>query len=71
VSDYAQAKKLWRHIILHLIPPILGNMALPSIVFGALDDFTSFENWFSCMHNARMMQLIMDGNLHAGFETAS
>jgi len=63
VSDCAQAKKLWRHIILHLIHPTLGNTACPSIVFGALDDFTSFENWFRCMHNARMMQLIMDGSL--------
>jgi len=65
VSDCAQAKKLWRHIILHLIHPTLGNTAFPSIVFGALGDFTSFENWFRCMHNARMTQLIMDGSLQA------
>ena len=65
MSDCAQAKKLWRHIILHLIHPNLGNTAIPSIVFGALDDFTSFKNWFRCMHNARMGQLIMVGSLHA------
>jgi len=65
VSDCAQANKLWRHIILHLIHPTLGNTAFPSIVFGALDDFTSFENWFRCMHNAHMTQLIMDGSLQA------
>jgi len=28
-------------------------------VFGALDDFTSFENWFCCMHNARMTITLM------------
>jgi len=65
VSDCAQAKKLWRHIILHLIQPTVGNTAFPSIVFGALGDFTTFENWFRCMHNARMTQLIMDGSLQA------
>jgi len=58
-----QAKIFWRRIILHLIHPTLGNTAFPSIVFGALDDFTSFENWFRCMHNARMAQFIMDGSL--------
>jgi len=46
-----------------LYQPTLANTASSSVVFGVLYDLTSFENWFRCMHNACMMQLIIDGSL--------
>jgi len=66
VTDCAQAKK---HIILHLIHPTLCNTAFPSIDLGALDDFTSFENWFR-LHAQRAHDATYHGWEPAGFETA-
>jgi len=63
VSNYAQVKKLFQHIILHLYQPTLANTAVPCLDFGVENDFTSFENWFRCMHNVRMVQLVIEGTL--------
>jgi len=50
---------------MHLYQPTFANMAFPFSTFSVEEQFTSFEDWYRCMHNGRMVQLIIEGNIQS------